>query len=122
MTKKVTIVGLLYLLTAFNVFAQDNNRITQLEQEIQTIKLRLSKLESMQEVQADISKPTGNSDGWKSQSSWRQLVTGMTPNDVTRILGEPARLNGGGVATWYYQNRGYVTFISDKLSSWSEPK
>ena len=122
MIKKFALIGCLTLVGGFNAHAQDTNRISQLEQEIQSIKLRLSKLESAQGIQPDAPKAPANSDGWKSLSSWRQLSTGMTPNDVRRILGEPSRVNGGEVATWYYQNRGYVTFMSEKLYSWGEPK
>ena len=121
MIKKIALIGVFSLGAAFQASAQDSSRINQLEQEIQSIKLRLLKLESPQGTPTDTQKSTTN-DGWRSLSNWRQLTTGMTPDDVRRVLGEPARVNGGAVATWYYQNRGYVTFMSDKLYSWGEPK
>jgi hypothetical protein len=121
MNMNIISILLFSLFAASNVFAQDSNRINQLEQEIQNIKIRLSKLESLQGTQIDAPKSIANLDGWKSISSWRQLAKGMTPGDVRRVLGEPSRINGGEVAFWYYPNRGYVTFMSDKLYSWNEP-
>jgi hypothetical protein len=30
--------------------------------------------------------------------------------------------DGGNVVFWYYQNEGRVTFMSEKLYQWTEPK
>jgi hypothetical protein len=61
-------------------------------------------------------------EGWKSVSNWRKLKTDMEYDEVRMILGEPHRIDGGGVARWYYQNGGKATFIGDKLQSWEEPR
>ncbi len=122
MFKKFILIGCLFLAASFSAVAQDNGRVNQLEQEIQSIKLRLSKLEAAQGISTDAPKAPVSGDGWKSLASWRQLTAGMTPNDVKRILGEPYRVNGGEVATWFYPNRSDVTFMSNKLYSWSEPR
>lgn len=102
--------------------AQDASRIEQLEREIQAIKLRLSKLESPQGNAINDQKPGPASEGWKSITSWRQLKTGMSPNEVRAILGEPVRLDGGQLAYWHYANRGSAVFYLDKLDRWTEPK
>lgn len=82
----------------------------------------MAQLETSLGCSPDVSKPRVNVDGWKTLSNWRQLSTVMTPGDIRRLLGEPIRINGGDIATWHYQNRGYVTFMNNRLYSWSEPK
>jgi outer membrane protein assembly factor BamE (lipoprotein component of BamABCDE complex) len=119
---KTILLSTLLLLLSFSAIAQDNSRITKLEQEIQSINQRLMKLESAQGASTDAPKALVNSEGWKSLASWRSLATGMTTSDVRRILGEPARVDGGEFAIWYYQNRGDVTFIGGKVNGWREPR
>ncbi len=68
------------------------------------------------------SKPVQTGDGWKALTNWRSLKSGMSPSDVRAVLGEPDRVKGGDVAFWYYTNGGNVTFISDKVTSWTEPR
>ena len=101
--------------------AQGADRIEQLEAEVLALKQRITRIEATMGTPA-APKPAASVDGWKSVASWRQLKTNMTPNQVRAILGEPARLDGGGVAHWYYPNGGRTTFISDELSQWVEPK
>ena len=67
-------------------------------------------------------KPMASDQGCKLLSSWQQLKTGLRPDEVRSILGEPGRVNGGDVAFWYYANGGMVTFMQDKLYGWVEPK
>jgi hypothetical protein len=119
---KTILLSTLLSLLSFSAIAQDNSRINQLEQEIQSINLRLMKLESAQGVSTDAPKAPANNDGWKSLANWRSLATGMTPSDVRGILGEPSRVDGGQIANWYYQNSGDVTFMRGKLYSWREPR
>ena len=122
MIKKITAIFLFSLFVPFSASAQDNNRINQLEQEIQSIKLRLTKLESAQGIQSDSQKPVVSSDGWRSLANWRQLIIGMTPTDAKKLLGEPQRVDGGPATYWYYPNRGYISFYEGKLDRWQEPK
>jgi hypothetical protein len=122
MIKKITAIFFLSLFASFGASAQDNNRINQLEQEIHSIKLRLTKLESVQGIQSDSQKPVASSDGWKSVANWRQLIIGMTPADARKLLGEPQRVDGGTVTYWYYPNRGYISFYEGKLDRWQEPR
>jgi len=122
MIKKITAIFLFSLLAPFSASAQDNNRINQLEEEIQSIKLRLTKIESAQGIQSDSQKPVASSDGWRSLANWRQLNIGMTPTDARKLLGEPQRVDGGTLAYWYYPNRGYIIFYEGKLDRWQEPR
>lgn len=119
---KTILLSILLTLLSFSAIAQDNNRIIKLEQEIQSINQRLIKLESALGASSETPKAPVNSESWKSLASWRQLATGMTPSDVRRILGEPARVDGGDLAIWHYQNRGTVTFMSEKVYQWREPR
>ena len=118
---KLTALTLLPLAFSLSSHAQDAGRIDQLESEIQAIKLRLLKIESAQGSANADQKPAIQAEGWKSLSTWRQLKSGMSPNEVRAILGEPGRVNGGEIANWYYANGGMSTFMQDKLYRWTEP-
>lgn len=124
-TTAIRCVLLAFALGAVQVAqAQDADRIDQLEKEVLTLKQRLSKIEA---ILGKDSAPTAapkvavQGEGWKSLSAWRQLRTGATPDSVRNQLGEPAKINGGSVAHWYYPNAGELTFIGDRLHSWREP-
>ncbi len=119
--KKLIIVAFLSLV-AFNSHANDGERITALEKEINAIKLRLAKVEASLVESSVSALPLATKDGWKLLSNWRTLKTGMSPSEVRGILGEPHRIKGGEIATWYYQNGSSVTFMSDKAYSWTEPR
>ena len=119
---KTILLSTLLSILSFSAIAQDNSRIAKLEQEIQSINQRLMKLESAQGASSEKPKAPANSEGWKSIASWRSLSTDMSPSDVRRILGEPSRVEGGQIANWFYQNRGTVTFMNDKVYQWREPR
>ena len=118
---KLIIVGLLSLV-ALNSHANDGERISALEKEINEIKLRLAKVESLVTNSGGVPLPAATKNGWKSLSNWRSLKTGMNQDEVKRLLGEPHRIVGGDVSFWYYSNGASVTFMSDKTYSWSEPR
>jgi len=121
MVKAIVIIGFLSSAVAFNSNAQDSERIGQLEKEIQEIKLRLSKLESLLSNPSKAQEHVTSGEGWKSVMNWRKLTKGMGTSDVQKILGEPQRVDGGTITTWYYQNLGRVTFLEGKVDGWSEP-
>ena len=122
MVKTITFIGFLLLAVAFNSNAQDSDRIDQLEKEIQEIKLRLLKLESLLSNPSKAQELVKSSEGWKSVMNWRKLTTGMSTSDVQEILGAPHRVDGGTFTTWYYQNRGEVFFYDGKVDRWMEPR
>lgn len=122
--KKIIPIGLLLAFTSISSFASDVQRLSALEKEIQEIKLRLLKLESSNQVPADSKSTTATAtgEGWKHQKSWRTLSTGMSPNEVRNLLGDPQQVRGGNVTFWTYPNKGDVTFMGDTLHQWREPK
>ena len=122
MIKAIIIVGVLSLAVVSNANTQDSARIDQLEKQIQELKLRISKLESILSTPSSHQEIAPSSEGWKSIANWRMLSTDMGPNDVRKILGEPHRVDGGEVAFWHYQNGGSVTFMDGKVHGWSEPR
>jgi hypothetical protein len=119
--KKLIFVAFLSLV-AFNSHANDSERISELEKEINAIKLRLAKVEASPVDSSVSGLPLATKDGWKQLSNWRTLKTGMSPIEVKNILGEPHRVRGGELTFWYYQNSSSVTFLSDKLHAWTEPR
>ncbi len=54
-------------------------------------------------------------------ANWRRLREDMSYDEVRRILGEPARIDGGIIANWFYPNDGRAGFVSGVLVSWTEP-
>ena len=122
MVKTTTFIGFLLLAFAFNANANDSDRIDQMEKEIQEIKLRLSKLESLLSNPSKSQELVTSSEGWKSVMNWRKITTGMSTSDVQKILGEPQRVDGGRMTTWHYRNGGSVLFIDGKVDSWDEPR
>lgn len=107
---------------ALSSFANDSDRITQLEKEVQELKLRLTNVEAPQGSTNSRQKSPSSSESLKGLTNWRLLKKGMSYDDVRATLGEPTRIQGGIFATWFYPNRGGVTFYEDKLDSWSEPR
>lgn len=123
--------------------AHESDRIDELERElIETQKKlldtrkRLSILESMIRDQGNEKKPvasdkadSGDTDSAEDSSSerkrpnaaWRQLSAGMSTNKVFKIIGDPQRIKGGKITTWYYPNGGSVVFWDGYLNEWTEP-
>lgn len=122
MIKTISIIGFLLLAVIFNANSQDIDRIDQLEKDVQEIKIRLSKLESLLSTPSKAKEHVASDEGWKSLINWRKLTTDMDYSDVKKILGEPSKVDGGQIAHWYYQNGGEVTFMSGKVFEWREPR
>jgi len=122
MIKTIVLIGFLSLGVALNSYANDNDRIDQLEKEVQELRLRISKLESLLSNSSESKKLAPSHEGWKSVSNWRKLTTDMIASDVQEILGEPQRVDGGKFARWYYENGGIVNFFNGKVDRWMEPR
>jgi hypothetical protein len=122
MVRTIVVVAFLALAPATNSHAQDIERIAQLEREVQELKVRVSKLESLLNSLNNGEKPVASNEGWKSLANWRKLASNMSMDDVRTILGEPKRIESHTLTFWIYQNDGRVTFISGKLNSWKEPQ
>jgi hypothetical protein len=68
--------------------------------------------------------PKFNPEGWKDKANWRKLTKGMSKNDVTHLLGEPTRINSGGILDFFYygERGGRVQFTeAGGVDGWSEP-
>jgi outer membrane protein assembly factor BamE (lipoprotein component of BamABCDE complex) len=96
-------------------------RIVQLERDMQEVKSRISKLETMLSGNNKTNEVVIVGEGWKSLDSWRKLKTGMNYESVKEILGSAHKVHGGNVARWYYENGGEVTFMEGKVFQWMEP-
>jgi hypothetical protein len=122
MIKTITIIGFLSLFIAFNSYADDSDRIDQLEKEVQELKLRISKIESLLSSPNATQEIVASSEGYKSIANCRKITTDMGYSDVRKILGEPQRVDGGSIAEWYYPNSGKVIFQMNKAWQWREPR
>lgn len=122
MIKTIPIIVLLSFGIAFNSYADDRNRINQLENEVQELKLRVLELESFLSNPNTDQEVVTSSEGYTSIANWRKLTTDMEYSHVRKILGEPQRVDGGSIATWYYPNGGTVIFQRDKAWRWEEPR
>ena len=108
--------------TTLSSFASDSARLSQLENEVNELRLRVQRLENSQPNANNQQKQVVANEGAKSIANWRKLNRGMAYNEVRGLLGEPLRIEGGDFATWWYEKNGRVVFISDTLSRWNEPR
>jgi len=122
MIKTIIIIAILSLGVTFNSYADESDRIDQLEKEVQELKLRISKLENLLNDSSVSNELASSHEGWKSVSNWRKLTTGMNADDVRKLLGEPQRVDGGDFADWYYENGGIVMFAFGNVNRWKEPR
>lgn len=120
--QKTLFIGLLLLGLSLNTFANESERLDRLEKELQQLKARVSKLDGEDAKSSNTQETVSQYQGWKSLSNWRKLANDMTTSDVQKLLGEPDRVNGGKIATWYYQHGGAITFMDGKVYQWTEPR
>ena len=99
----------------------ETGELVSIENELQGLKNRISKLETRLSLIKGTGDPGTLNDGWKRIESWRKLEAEMDYESVERILGPAHRINGGIVANWYYDNGGRVTFYRGSVQSWEEP-
>ena len=122
MSRTIASAGVLSLLLAANAPAQDSERITALEKEVQELKMRLSRLEASPDASEKKPPPAAPSGDVASLSNWKKLKTDMTTSQVRAILGEPIRIDGGAFVSWHYRNGGQVRFVTGRVERWSEPR
>jgi hypothetical protein len=121
--RRFGVIGLAMLTLATTSLANDSDRITQLENEVQQLKQRLSNLEKPNGAAITSSKPLASTDGWKNIANWRSMKKGMSQDEVRSVLGEPAIVRASGpFIKWSYSNRGSVDFYEERLDGWSEPR
>jgi len=121
--RRFGVIGLAMLTLATTSLANDSDRITQLENEVQQLKQRLSTLEKLPGSAITSLKPIIFTDGWKNISNWRSVKKGMSQDEVRSVLGEPAIVRASGpFIKWSYSNRGSVDFYEERLDGWSEPR
>jgi hypothetical protein len=106
----------LLMLVGTAAYADDAERIDELERRIEAIEAQLAELVNSPE------RPFKTGEGWKSLSNWRSLRRGMRTLHVREILGDAHRIDGGYFTVWHYQNGGRVEFANEELNKWTEPQ
>jgi len=131
LSRSAIFVALVALSTPRSVRCQDHSlasleqRIVLLERKNLELEQRVRDLEAVSKgspVKAQSVPTTGN---WRDIANWRRLKRGMSMDQVRELLGEPDRVDGGGVAYWHWgkgAEAATVTFIADELAEWSEPR
>jgi hypothetical protein len=97
------------------------HRIDLLERRTADLDQRVRDLEALIKTEPSQARSAPASDKSQDLGNWRRLRTGMKPDEVRALLGEPAHVQGGEIATWYWPG-GMVTFMHDRVYSWSEPR
>jgi outer membrane protein assembly factor BamE (lipoprotein component of BamABCDE complex) len=97
-----------------------NRRVVLLEGKVAYLEQRVRMLETLVKADSSRNSPVPASANWRDLANWRRLVRGMNMDQVRALLGEPERVEGGPVTSWYWTNAN-VYFISGQLSGWSEP-
>jgi uncharacterized membrane protein YhiD involved in acid resistance len=122
MLKSITtaVIAIVIVLATLFMFGKLSERVWQLEEDVEGLKLQITQLTSQTGSANNRQKPHTSLDGWKTLANWRTLKKGMSYDNVRQILGEPARIQGGDVTFWFYP-KGGVIFRNEKLDSWSEP-
>jgi hypothetical protein len=96
-------------------------RIEILERRSMELERRVRELENVIKSEPTRARPVVAAGNALDIANWRRLRTGMKMDEVRALLGEPERVDGGGVAFWHWGDAS-VTFMDDKLYSWSEPR
>ena len=96
-------------------------RIELLERANTDLDRRVRELEAVIKSAPSQGQPIPTSTKWRDLANWRQLRQGMKPDQVRALLGEPERVDAGGVTFWHWANA-YVSFMDGKVYGWSEPR
>ena len=96
-------------------------RIELLERANADLEQRVRDLEALIRREPSRDRQVAGSGDWRDISNWRRLRQGMKPDQVRALLGEPERVEAGGVTFWRWANS-YVSFMDGKVYGWSEPR
>ena len=122
--RNLLLICCLILLLTNTLFADQSSEIKKLEARIVELEKRVTKLEALLETSSK--SEIKYSEKWKNRSLWRKLKIGMSKYQVEILLGEPRRIDGGSVLTyWYYAEYGThseVHFSDNGVFGWTEPK
>ena len=112
------------ILLSSSLFGDQSAEIKKLEARVLELEKRVEKLEALLEHSG--TSKIEVTDKWKNRSLWRQLKVGMTESQVKSLLGEPRKINGGRILTyWYYSKQTWHSTISfddsGRIYGWTEP-
>jgi len=122
--KKSMLFCFVIILLSSSLFSDQSSDIKKLEARIIELEKRVEKLEAL--IENSGKSKIEVTDKWKNRSLWRQLKVGMTKSQVRYLLGEPRKIDGGSILTyWYYSKQGWhseVTFDDNgRIYGWTEP-
>ena len=120
MIKKITAMIFLFLATNLSN-AHDSERINALEKEVNELKTLVGFVLLNSQSKADTKETDVSKKPWQVTENWRKLKVGMKPEEVEALLGEPMRVEGGRLTTWYYDVSARVSFHDNQVDRWSEP-
>jgi hypothetical protein len=102
-----------------------DDKIRRLEARIAKLEQRLAALEKKTTTDETVKQSSSSGEGWRDRQAWRQLKIGMTKDEVTAALREPAKIDASDSGDrWLYPNPpgGSVSFRDrETVNSWSEP-
>jgi len=98
------------------------SRIELLERRTADLEQRVRDLEALIKTEPSRARSVPASDKWRDLGNWRRLRTGMKPDEVRALLGEPKHVEGGEIATWFWPGGPNVMFMDGKVYRWSEPR
>ena len=122
--KKSMLFCFVIILLSSSLFGDQSAEIKKLEARVLELEKRVEKLEALLEHSG--TSKIEVTDKWKNRSLWRQLKVGMTESQVKSLLGEPRKINGGRILTyWYYSKQTWHSTISfddsGRIYGWTEP-
>ncbi len=99
-------------------------RIDLLERRTADLEQRVRELEALIKTEPTRDRPVPTPTKWRDLQNWRRLHRGMKMDEVRSLLGEPERVEAGYLTYWYwdYPVGPKVSFVSEKLDGWSEPR